>query len=71
MGVKSTVKLSRQEAIIRAADLHEEINRNRRRIEAIYTGMSDKDLEDALEKLNDERSRQIHGGTGFENYQII
>ncbi len=64
MGVKSTVHLSRSEAVSRAADLHQK--RVRRATEALFHAMSDKDLEHALEQLNDE----AHGGEGFENYLI-
>jgi hypothetical protein len=64
MGVKSTVRLTRREAIDlyvthRLADLTPIA-----RSEAIW--MSDKDLEYALEKMNDSAK----GGEGFENYII-
>lgn len=64
MGVKTTYHLGRRNAILRAVDMHQEWER--RKIEAIYTAMSDKELEDALEAMNDARN----GGEGYENYSI-
>jgi hypothetical protein len=64
MGVKSTVHLTRQWAISRAVEMHQQ--KERRKIEALYTAMTDKELEDILEQMNDERA----GGEGFENYFI-
>jgi hypothetical protein len=64
MGVKSTVKLTREAAVQRAADLHQK--RERRLVEGLYHSMADSSLEDELERLNDD----VHGGEGFENYFI-
>lgn len=66
MGVKSTVTLTRQQAIDKYADLKMADLNMRRRFEAEATAMRDKDLEDKLEVLNDE----ARGGEGFENYLI-
>jgi hypothetical protein len=65
MGVKSTVHLTRAEAVKRAADLEEK--QRRRAIEARFYAMTDADLEKVLETMNDEAL----GGEGFENYTII
>jgi hypothetical protein len=65
MGVKSTVELSREQAVRRAADLEQKAER--RKIKAKYWAMTDKELEDALEALNDADL----GGEGFENYTIV
>lgn len=64
MGVKSTIHLTREEAVRRASDLHQK--RERRAVEALYYGMEDSELENELERLNDG----VHGGEGFENYLI-
>lgn len=64
MGVKTTVCLTRKDAIEKAADLYE---RSRRRIvEALYYAMSDEQLEVALERMNDA----ANGGEGLEKYLI-
>lgn len=64
MGVKSTVTLTRDVAIERYVELV--LPQYRRRLRAQATGMSNKQLEDTLEKMNDERA----GGEGFENYIV-
>ena len=64
MGVKSTRRLSHATAVRMAADLHQEIAR--RGLEALYWAMTDEELEDSLERMNDRRC----GGEGFENYII-
>lgn len=66
MGVKSTFILTRSQAIKRAADIEEQ--KNRRAIEARFYVMSNKQLEDELERLND--STYEDGEGGFENYLI-
>jgi len=65
MGVKSTVNLTRRQAIERMVDLH--IAANRRKIKAFYTAMGDRQIEDEFERMNDEAK----GGEGFDNYTII
>lgn len=65
MGVKSTVELSRREAIERLVVIAQ--RRERRRIEAGYTALTNKELENVLEAMNDEEN----GGEGFENYSIV
>ena len=64
MGVKSTVDLSREQAIERAVMLTAKVNY--REMAAIYAALNDSELEGALENLNDE----VNGGEGFENYSI-
>ena len=64
MGVKSTVSLTRDQAIEKAVALYVEVNQ--RRLRSRYTIMSDAALEDALMYLNDD----ANGGEGFENYSI-
>lgn len=64
MGVKSTVRLTREQAVQRAADLRQKAQRLA--VEASFYAMSNKELEDRLEILNDE----AHDGEGFENYLI-
>jgi hypothetical protein len=64
MGVKSTVRLSRGDAIDRYKELSLSIER--RRLDVQTCSMCNDCLEDALEKLNDE----WHHGEGFENYLI-
>ena len=58
MGVKSTVDLTRSEAIEMYLDLKKKLNK-------IYY-FSNEYLEDELERMNDK----YHGGEGFENYLI-
>jgi hypothetical protein len=64
MGVKSTTRLSRAKAISRAADLHAQLER--RRTEAKFTALTDKELAFELEVMNDK----VNGGEGFENFVI-
>lgn len=64
MGVKSTVQLTRQEAIEKYADLKGKSKR--RKYEAQATSMDRRELEDKLMELNDAAA----GGEGYENYTI-
>lgn len=64
MGVKSTVTMSRDAAIERYVELA--LPQARRLLRAQATAMSNKQLEDSIEQLNDERA----GGEGFENYIV-
>lgn len=64
MGVKSTVQLTRREAIEKFADLKGKSKR--RKYEAQATSMDRRELEDKLMELNDA----ANGGEGFENYII-
>ena len=64
MGVKSTVTLSRGDAVRRIVSIL--CDRYRGELERVYDHMSNEQIEDILERANDERS----GGEGFENYQI-
>lgn len=67
MGVKSTITLSRDEALEKYVALMKMSDeRIRRQLEAEATAMLDKDLEDVLERLNDF----VHDGEGYENYLI-
>lgn len=64
MGVKSTVNLTRDEAVDRLSSLYlEEVATLLR---ANVENMSDQAIESELERLNDNRC----GGEGFENYSI-
>ena len=62
MGVKSTIELTRTDAEIRIMEYLLEEMKNR----GAFHNMSNKDLEDELERLNDLN----HGGEGYENYCI-
>ncbi len=64
MGVKSTVILGRDEAIERYVQLT--LPEAERHLRAQATLLSNKQLEDTLEVMNDERA----GGEGFENYLV-
>lgn len=64
MSVKSTIELTRMEAVSRAADLHQQMER--RKIEAFYFVMENEELAEKLEIMNDN----AHKGEGFENYRI-
>ncbi len=64
MGVKSTVTLTREEAIARYVRLL--IETKERELAATAMLMSNRVLEDVLETVNDE----YHDGEGFENYMI-
>lgn len=64
MGVKSTVTLSRRQAIDAIVDW--ELEAMRRSLEGKNYALMDTELEDKLERLNDA----AHGGEGFENYII-
>lgn len=71
MGVKSTVRLSRREAEERYVrfKLSEKTLERAYRAEAVR--MSDTELEDVLERLNDESYRDNYGSYGgFDNYSI-
>lgn len=65
MGVKSTVSLTRLEAIEKYADL--KAKTKRRKYEAKAISMDRRQLEDEIERLNDE----VSDGEGYENYVII
>lgn len=65
MGVKSTVSLTRSEAIAKYADL--KAKTKRRKYEAKAIRMDRRELEDEIERLNDE----VNGGEGYENYVIV
>lgn len=64
MGVKSTVVISRDDAAARLADMY--TNQTSDIIRITVGQMSDKAIENELERLNDLRC----GGEGFENYRI-
>ena len=66
MGVKSTVQLTRQEALEKYADLKMRAPDVRRRLKAEAMGMDKRELEDELMELNDAAA----GGEGYENYTI-
>lgn len=64
MGVKSTERLTHDEAIDMAIDLYAKANR--RKIGAQFYAMDIADLENELERLSDEAA----GGEGFRNFSI-
>jgi len=67
MGVKSTVSLTRSDAISKIKDLREMLFGN----ENEYSDFSDEDLEDYLEYLNDRYYQKTYGSqSGFDNYSI-
>jgi hypothetical protein len=63
MSVKSTISLTRDEAEKKFNELYFRLNPH----SLILSRYSDKELEDELEKMNDEVS---YNGEGFENYKI-
>jgi hypothetical protein len=65
MGVKSTVRLTREEAERRFVELY--VKRKENKIRAKAVALSDQELEDKLERWNDA----VHDGEGFENYLIV
>ena len=65
MGVKSTVQLTRAKAVQRMVDLKLEVWR--KDVLARVESMTDTQIEDDLECLND----LAKGGEGFENYMIV
>lgn len=70
MGVKSTVHLTRENAVSKY--LNEKARRvgDSWRLEA--EALSDTELEDILEQWNDERCRdELGSDTGFDNYLIV
>ena len=66
MGVKSTYSLTRRKAEDKYVELKMESQKSQRMFRAQAVMMEDKELEDELERLNDEN----HNGEGFENYSI-
>lgn len=64
MGVKSTVRLTRDEAEQKYVDLNEV--KILRQLKSIAVAMDDEELENTLESLNDK----ANDGEGFENYLI-
>ncbi|UTU09629.1 hypothetical protein CcrBL47_gp343 [Caulobacter phage BL47] len=71
MGVKTTVRLSRQEAEERYVRFKLADKTLARSYRAQAALMSDKDLEDVLERLNDESYRDDYGTYGgYDNYLI-
>jgi ribosomal protein L29 len=64
MGVKSTVTLTRQDAMQRLVEL--KLEDLRLMFEAQVQTMSNTEIEDELETTND----RVKGGEGFENYMI-
>lgn len=64
MGVKSTVTLTREEAIARYLDIF--YTESRSNLERYIRTMPNRYLEDVLERVNDE----ANDGEGFENYMI-
>ena len=64
MGVKSTEILTRESAEWWYVDMKKDAMQRKLRGEAV--SMTDKELEEILEKMNDE----AHGGEGFLNYII-
>ena len=65
MGVKSTVRLTREEAIEKAVELFTEVHR--RKIASQFFIMSNEELAEKLMEMNDEAK----GGEGFENYMVM
>ena len=65
MGVKSTVRLTRAQAVERYVDL--KIEAKRRKLRQKAAQFTDEQLEDEVMRLNDE----AHDGEGFENYSIV
>lgn len=64
MGVKSTVSITRESAERRWVDM--KLESKRPKFEAKAKELSDTELENALEEMNDAR----YGGEGFDNYAI-
>lgn len=68
MGVKSTTELTRKDAELNYID--QKLKAKERKLQAKVAAMSDKELEDALEKLSDDDCIAQYGHTGFVNYLI-
>ena len=68
MGVKSTVYLTRQEAVEKYVELYMK-RKGERRARAKAAALSQTELENTLERWNDECS--ANGEEGFENYAIV
>lgn len=66
MGVKSTVTLKRADAEEKYVKMMLERPEFKRKFRSEAAGMSERDLEWALERLNYE----AHDGEGFENYIV-
>lgn len=64
MGVKSTVRLNREEAERRFVEM--KLERKRAKYQDKAKALSSVELEDILERWNDE----AHEGEGFENYLV-
>ncbi len=70
MGVKSTQHLTRKRAEEIYAELRMEQERRKYMSQAAL--LTNMELEDEIERLNDEKySRENAGSTGFDNYLII
>lgn len=65
MGVKSTTRLTRSEAIERGFELWAETMK--RPVKAALHSMTNSELEEKLEEMKDEAA----GGEGFENFSIV
>lgn len=63
MGVKSTIHLSRNQAVSKAIELHMQLDNS---VVTRYMLMSEEELEDELQHMNDA----VKGGEGYENYTI-
>jgi hypothetical protein len=70
IGDKSTTRLTREDAARRYADLKAELKRERWIAKAM--AMTDSELENALEDLNDEAFEIRYGvREGFDNFSIV
>lgn len=72
MGVKSTTRLSRNEAETRYVSeaLKEQVAKLTAIYEARASTMTDVQLEDELERINDEYFQREYGSGGFDNFLI-
>ena len=64
MGAKSTVTLSRSDAVDMAVSKFQELGR--KKLRRRFNTLSDEELEDILELMND----RLNNGHGLDNYQI-
>lgn len=67
MSIKSTVKLTRDEAERKYVGLLTRYTNRSYVMEMWVKGLDDRELESNLEEMND----QVNQGEGFENYRIV
>jgi hypothetical protein len=71
MGVKSTTRLTREQAIAKYVNLKAELKERKWRAQA--ERLNNVELENVLEEMNDEAYDRRYGDSdgGFDNYSIV